>query len=420
MKLKRLFQQATPLSLLPQGTRPVGFQLTGVRATAAVAVMIAVMFMASTILTPLYVLYEQAFGFSRVTLTLIYGVYVVGNVVALLFFGRLSDQIGRRPAALPAMAAAALSALAFLFATDTAWLFVARALTGLAVGIAAAVGTAWIAELDQAQDKSRATVVSIVGNFAGLGAGPLFAGVLAEYAPWPLRVPFISYLAILTIAAVLIHRTRETVVHRVSRFEKVSFKPRLGVPEGIRMQFVAPAATVFSTFALSGVYFALLPSILSESLHIENHAVGGAIVCELAITAAACIVATRRLGSRTSMSSGLALLLPSLAALVVAQAAGSVPILLLATALSGVSGALGYRGSLQVVNQIAPPDRRAEVTSTYFLMGFLGNSLPVVGIAVLAAASTIMIANVVFAITIAALACAALVAAVKYRPPTTR
>ena len=51
-------------------------------AGSAVAAMVGIMFMASTLLTPLYVIYEQAFHFSRITLTLVYAVYVVGNLAA--------------------------------------------------------------------------------------------------------------------------------------------------------------------------------------------------------------------------------------------------------------------------------------------------------------------------------------------------
>ena len=71
-------------------------ELGGGAAIAAVAAMIAVLFAGSTALTPLYVIYKQAFGFSQITLTLVYAVYVVGNLGALLMFGRLSDVIGRR------------------------------------------------------------------------------------------------------------------------------------------------------------------------------------------------------------------------------------------------------------------------------------------------------------------------------------
>ena len=58
---------------------------------------IAAMFMGSTLLTPLYALYQREHGFSELTLTLVYSAYVVGNMAALLLLGRLSDQVGRRP-----------------------------------------------------------------------------------------------------------------------------------------------------------------------------------------------------------------------------------------------------------------------------------------------------------------------------------
>ena len=108
--------------------------------------IITVAFMGSVIVTPLYSLYQQKFGFSEIVLTLVYAVYVVGNVAALLLFGQISDQIGRKPVALPGLAVAGASALAFLFAQGTASLFAGRLLIGLAVGILSGTGTAWLAE----------------------------------------------------------------------------------------------------------------------------------------------------------------------------------------------------------------------------------------------------------------------------------
>lgn len=50
--------------------------------------------MGSTLLTPLYVLYRSSYGFSAFVLVLVYAIYVVGNLLALFFFGQLSDRIG--------------------------------------------------------------------------------------------------------------------------------------------------------------------------------------------------------------------------------------------------------------------------------------------------------------------------------------
>ena len=374
-------------------------------ATFTVGAMIGVMFMGSTIVTPLYSLYAQQFGFSKVVLTLIYATYVIGNLTSLFFFGGVSDHAGRRRIVLRALILAAVSTSIFFFASSTAWLFVARALSGFSIGLAAGAGTAWIAELDSATDRTRATLVAIVGNFGGVAFGPLISGLLAQYLPWPLHLPFAIYIAVVALTALLILRAPETVSQAQSSARNGS---SISIPRSIRTQFVAPAVTAFTMFALYGFYFALAPSVLVESLHESNRAVGGAVVFELGVVSAATILLTRRMASRTCMQLALVLLLPSLLLLIVAQAQSSLPLLLLGTTLSGISGALGYRGSLQVVNQIAPAEQRAGVASAYFLVCFLGNSLPVIVVAMLARAFNSLVADGVFAVTLAVLALAAL------------
>ena len=238
-----------------------GTQLSKHMAIVAVAAMIGVMFAGSTLLTPLYIIYKQRFGFSDITLTLIYAAYIVGNLGALLVFGRLSDQIGRRRAAMPALAVAVLSTLVFLFTDGTAALFWARALSGLGIGVAAGTGNAWLAEL-VGSDKARATIISTGTNFLGLAFGPLIAGLLAQYAPWPLHLSFVVYLAAVVAVAALIWRTKETVARPVHDFSKISLSPRIGVPRAIRVKFVAPAVAGFGAMALFGFFAALAPSIL--------------------------------------------------------------------------------------------------------------------------------------------------------------
>jgi MFS family permease len=113
-----------------RGLRSVEFR--GSTAVGAVAFMIGVLFAGSTVVTPLYVIYKQQFGFSQISLTLVYAAYVVGNLAALLLFGRLSDEIGRRRTAVSAMAIAIASAVVFLFARNIASLYAARILSGSA------------------------------------------------------------------------------------------------------------------------------------------------------------------------------------------------------------------------------------------------------------------------------------------------
>src|SRR5215472_11524929 len=122
-------------------------EFQGTAALAVVAMLLAVAFGLSTLITPLYIIYQQQFGFSQITLTLIYAAYVIGNVAALLFFGRVSDRAGRRLTALSGIATLIVAALVFLFGPTIASLYIARVLSGLGIGVASGTGNAWLAEL---------------------------------------------------------------------------------------------------------------------------------------------------------------------------------------------------------------------------------------------------------------------------------
>jgi hypothetical protein len=139
-------------------------------------------------------------------------------------------------------------------------------------------------------------------------------------------------------------------------------------------------------------------------------------VGELFLVAAGVIVATRRLAPRRAMLCGLALILPGLALLIAAQRLGHFPLLVLATAVCGSAAALGYRGGLAVINRIAPAERKSEVVSAYFVCGFLGNCLPVIGVGVLTRAAGANLAQGVFAAVIAGLAILAFAIGLMRRP----
>jgi len=384
-------------------------------ALTAVAAQLGIMFIGAILPTPLYPLYREAFGFSGVTLTLIYATYVLGNLTALLFFGRLADQIGRRPASLPAVAVGIASAVIFTAAQGTGWLVVARGVSGFSTGLASGAATAWIAELYAGSNKSRAARVASAANFLGCAAGPLIGGLFAQFAPAPLRLPYLAFLVLLCGAAGAIMLPRETVV-QPKLLPDIELHPRIGVPPGIRLQFISPAVTGFATFSLIGFYSALIPSLLGETLHQTAPLVAGAIVCELFLIAAFAILASGAFASQAATLAALLLLPPSVWILVGAEIAHSLAVLVFAAALGGLAGGLGYRGSLEVINRIAPGDRRSEVVSSYMIAIFAGNSVPVIGIGFLSAATTALTAHVTFAAVLTGLAALALLTGLKFSP----
>jgi MFS family permease len=365
---------------------------------------IAALYIGSTTLTPLYPVYQREFGFSELTVTEIFAVYVVGNLTVLFLFGRLSDQIGRRPTALSALWLNGVSVACFLAASSAWWLAVGRVLSGFAAGLGAATLTAWIAELEPREDRARAAAVTSAGNLGGLAFGALTAGLLAGYGPWPLRASWLLYLGILGSAILLLRSVPETVERPVRSWRAVSVRPRIGVPRGLRTQFVASAALAFASFALGGFYAALAPGLLTQRMGQTNVAVVGGVVALYFGVAAMTASAARGLPRRPTLAGAVGLLLVGLFLLMLADAHRALGLLLAGTIVGGAAMALGYRGSLQIVDEIAPEDRRAELLASYLLVCYTGNSLPIVTVGVLSQAAGPEIAHRLFAAVLALLA----------------
>src|SRR5207253_90381 len=119
---------------------------------------------------------------------------------------------------------------------------------------------------------------------------------------------------------------RETVEDPVRRATDISLRPRVGVPKEIRAKFFSPALTGFGIFALGGFYAALTPGMLRGPLRQTNRAFVGFVIFAFFTAGAAAIALTPRMRSKASMLTGLALLVPSLALVVMSGMVRSLPL----------------------------------------------------------------------------------------------
>ena len=119
-----------------------------------------VMMAGSNLATPLYAVYEREFGFSNAVLTVVFATYALVLAPSLLVFGQLSDRIGRRRVMAAGFLTATLGLVAFAAASALGWLFAARAIQGLAVGMISGAAAAALVELDPVPAEDRAALVS--------------------------------------------------------------------------------------------------------------------------------------------------------------------------------------------------------------------------------------------------------------------
>lgn len=378
---------------------------------AAAAFMVNMGF--SAVPTPLYVLYQRRDGFSALTVTIVYAVYAVGVIGSLFLAGHLSDWIGRRRVLVPALLVNALSAVVFVLAPSLAGLIAARIVTGISVGLTTATATSYLSELHAVahptRSARRAEVVATAANLGGIGFGPLVAGLLAQLAPAPLRLPYEAFAITLIALAAAIALAPETLE---APHPRPRYRPqRIVVPAQARGTFFAATLAGMSAFAVFGVFNSLVPGFLAGTLHETSHALAGAV--PFAAFAAGAVAQIAQVGtpSRLLLRRSVPVIVGGLTLVVVSLWVASLPVFIIGGIIVGAGGGMVFKGSLVVAAATAPSTSRAEVLAGFFLGAYIGLSLPVVGLGLATEYVPARDAVLVFAV-LTALAIAASVQAV--------
>nr|WP_094289176.1 MFS transporter [Mycobacterium lehmannii] len=358
----------------------------------------AAIMLGTTMPTPMYALYGEQMQFSVVTTTVVYAAYAGGVLFALLAFGRWSDAIGRRPLLLGGVVAALISAGVFLVADSVPLLVVGRVFSGLSAGVFTGTATAAVIEAAPPHWRSRAAAVATVANIGGLGAGPMLAGVLVEYAPMPLHLSFIVHIVLAALAGVAVLLVPETS----PRSGRIALQ-RLAVPPEVRSVFILAAIAGFAGFAVTGLFAAVAPSFVTEVVGIDNQAVAGLIAGSIFAASALTQIATNTMQPQRALAVGCATLVAGMAILAVALQLSSLIGLIAAALVSGAGQGMSFSRGLAAISERSPADRRAEVNSTYFVIGYVAISLPVVGEGLAAEQWGLRTAGVSFAVAVAVL-----------------
>ncbi|MBM7368096.1 MFS transporter [Gordonia hydrophobica] len=329
--------------------------------------------------TPLLVMYRTTSNMSAVVVNLLLFMYVLGIIPAMLIGGPLSDRYGRRALMLPSPIIAAVGSMLLAAGEHSVPLLTAgRVLSGIALGLAMAVGGTWIKELsDRAGDPpssgARRAALSLTAGF-GVGAG--LAAVLAQWAPLPGQVTYLVNIALAIASFALIWTTPETR-HRPTEGRLLD---TMTIPSAMTPRFwlvVAPVAPwVFGACAMA---YAVIPALMMERT--SRWAIVFAGLCCVVGLAAGFFIQTLgkkidRPGSPRAPLAAMALVAVGMGLAIGVVVAPSVPLALVAAIVLGCGYGMALISGLLEVQRLAGPDDLAGLTAVFYTLTYLGFGSP--------------------------------------------
>jgi MFS family permease len=356
-------------------TDPVVARRPQLSSRAAFGLQVSVLVLllaASSAPTPLYSVFQADWGFAPITVTVVFGVYAVAVLSALLVVGKLSDHVGRRPVLLAALGLQMLALLVFATAGDVWALIVARVVQGLSTG--AAVGALGAGLLDI--DKAKGTVANGVSSIAGTATGALLSGVLVQYLPAPTHLIFYVLLAGFVAQTIGVVFMAETSSQQLGAL--ASLRPRIALPPALRRPMIAAVPALVAVWSLAGFYGALGPVLVRLLSGSDSFVLGGLSLFVLAAAGAITIYVVRALAPHHVMLLGAVALIVGVAVTLVSIDAGSTVLFFIGTAIAGVGFGGGFQGGLRTVVPLAQSHERAAVLSAIYVVSYLALGVPAV------------------------------------------
>ncbi|MGF6494618.1 MFS family permease [Luteibacter sp. 621] len=357
---------------------------------------------ASTAPTPLYRLYQAAWHFTPTLLTVIFAVYAFALLAALLFGGRLSDHLGRRPVIAAAIVLDVLAMGVFLAADSPAWLIAARTLQGIATGIGMSTLAAAILDLD----RQRGATINSFAPMIGLGAGALGSTAMVVLAPAPMQSVYVVLIGLLSLALILTRTTPETAERKPGAL--ASLRPYVAVPQRARPAFMAVSPLNVALWMLGGFYLSLMPSLVAKTTHSTSPWIGGLVVTALMLSGAAAVLQGLNHPAIRSLQRGAVLLAGGLVLVLIGAGIGSGAWLLGASVIAGAGFGASFLGAVRSIMPLAEPHERSRLMAAFYIQSYLAFSVPTIAVGYVAQHYGLLTAinlygGIIVALTLAAL-----------------
>lgn len=359
---------------------PVSTGLRGVRPATGAFRLVAAGFLGmmagAGAPSPVYRVYQRVWGFSPSIVALVFVVYVVALLAALLLCGELSDRLGRRRVLVTGLVVLSGSMLLFACARGLSDLLLARVLQGFATGTATGAFSASVIDLQPPERAQRGSFVTAVAPTLGPGCGALGSALLVEFAPWPRQTVFVTLALLYLIVAVLISRVDASVLD-IRRPARGRTRFRFELPHEFRGPFLRFAPTLVAAWSVGGLFLALAPSFMPVVFGVRGSVVGAlTIFVLLGAGSFAASLLQRQVATATRTLIAVGGLAAGTVVLTAGVATRDTTVFLTGCLLAGIAFGAALFLATAVLGRAIPPERRSGVLSVIFVVNYVAFALP--------------------------------------------
>ncbi|SPL70208.1 MFS transporter [Acinetobacter stercoris] len=349
-----------------------GFRLSPKSALILHTLTLMTFMAASSAPTPLYRLYQQIWLFSPVILTLIFAIYAFSLLASLLVIGSLSDYIGRKPVILLALVLQISSMVLFLYASAPVMLFIARALQGVATGLAVSAIGASLLDLS----KEHGSLINSICPMIGMAFGALIACTILQFSTFPLQLIFEVLIFTLFIELCLCCIAPETAKKRVGAW--ASLKPKMAIPVQARHALLKVSPVNIALWMVSGFYLSLMPSLLAKAFNTHSAWLSGLSFIALTISGAIAIFLLRQSKTSIILLTGTITIMIGALIILLGVNLTQATLLFSGSIIAGIGFGSGFMGAIRSVMPLAQPEQRAGLMAAFFVESYLAFSIPAI------------------------------------------
>ena len=347
-----------------------------VRRLAFISAVVALVtsFAANAAPVPLYTTDRTEDMLTNAEISMAVVAYSVGTIASLLVLGRISNHVGRRPAAIASLGLLTIGCLLLLNVHQISTLLAGRLSMGVGAGLASSSLTAYIVDTAPARPRWLASVASSQGPMLGLAIGAIGSGALVQFGPWPRDLIYLAVATLLLVSAALIALSPESVPRKPGAWR--SLRPQVRVPARARPLVPVAAAVFVATWATGAFYQAFVPALVEDQLHTHSPLVLGLVFAAYMASSAVGAPLGGRFSSATAQRVGMCAFLAGMIGIITAISSGMLVLFIAATVLAGASQGIAISAAVRGLLHGSTLADRAPIFSVIYLLSYSGAAFP--------------------------------------------